>query len=149
VPLGIAQDALATATELLATKLILPDRKLARDEPRVRTAIARAQALIGSARSYVFDVVGAFWVTLAAGDTPTLHQRAALVGCTVHTFRTCLDAVQLLYETAGSSAAYRTCPLDRHARDLMTIGQHVLAQVRLLEVVGGMWFGVEPDYPWL
>jgi alkylation response protein AidB-like acyl-CoA dehydrogenase len=45
VPLGIAENALDTATATLATKLILPERKLARDEPRVRTAIARARAL--------------------------------------------------------------------------------------------------------
>jgi hypothetical protein len=31
----------------------------------------------------------------------------------------------------------------------MTIGQHVLAQTRLLEAVGGMWFDIEPEYPWL
>jgi alkylation response protein AidB-like acyl-CoA dehydrogenase len=149
VPLGIAENALDTATATLASKLILPDRKLARDEPRVRTAIARAQALIGSARSYVFDVVGAFWATLESGDMPTLHQRAALIGCTVHTFRTCLEAVQLLYETVGSAAVYRNCTRDRHVRDLMTIGQHVLAQTRLLEAVGGMWFDIEPEHPWL
>lgn len=147
VPLGVARDALDTTTALLADKLILPERKLARDEPRVRSAVARAQALIGSARSYVFDVLGAFWATLQAGDIPTLHQRAALGGCYVHTFRACLEAVQLLYETVGSAAIYRTSPLDRHLRDLITMGQHILAQTRLLEVVGGMWFGVEPENP--
>ena len=149
VPLGIARDALDAATATLADKLILPERKLARAEPRVRLAIARAHALIGSARSYIFDIIGQFWAILQAGDIPTLQERAALGGCYVHTFRACLEAVQLLYETVGSTAIYRTCPLDRHLRDLITIGQHILAQTKLLEVVGGMWFGVEPENPLL
>jgi alkylation response protein AidB-like acyl-CoA dehydrogenase len=149
VPLGIARDALDAAVTLLDNKLILPDRKLARDEPRVRAAIAQAQALIGSARSYVFAVLAAFWTTLQAGDPPILRQRAELAGCYRHTFRACLDAVRLLYETTGSAAVYRTYVLDRHLRDLLTLQQHIVAQARLLEIVGGMWFGHEPENPLL
>src|SRR5215470_12136549 len=59
--------------------------------------LSPAQALIGSVRSYVFDVLGQFWATLQAGYVPTLQERAAWGGCYVHTFRACLEAVQLLY----------------------------------------------------
>ena len=149
VPLGIARDAVDLATSILSEKVTMPSRRRARDEAPVRIALARAEALVGSAHSYFYEVLGAFWASLEAGRRPDLRQRAALGGSYVHTFRTCLDAVQLLYETVGSAAIYRICPLDRHLRDMITIGQHIVAQVRLLEQVGGMWFGVEPEVPFL
>jgi alkylation response protein AidB-like acyl-CoA dehydrogenase len=147
VPLGIARDAIDVATATLTDKLIMPDRRRARDEAPVRVALARAEAMVGSARSYLFDVLGSFWASLEAGRRPDLRERAALAGSYPHTFRTCVEVVQLLYETVGSAAIYRTCPLDRHLRDVITIGQHLVGQVRLLEQVGGMWFGLEPLNP--
>jgi hypothetical protein len=71
----------------------------------------------------------------------TLEQRAALAGSYAHTFQTCRDAVQLLYEEVGSQSVYRACPLDRHLRDLVTISQHIMGQTRMLEMAGGMWLG--------
>lgn len=149
VPLGIARDALDQARSILAGKLVMPEMKPARDEPRVRLAVARAEARVGSARSYVFDVLGRFWATLEAGDAPTFEQRAALGGCLVHASESCRAAVQLLYETVGSSSIYRSSPLERHLRDLLTIGQHVIGQPRMWEWAGGLWFGEAPEIPLL
>lgn len=149
VPLGIARDALDAARAILTGKLMMPEMKPARDEPRIRLSVARAEAMVGSARSYVFDVLGRFWATLEAGDAPTFEQRAALGGSLVHTSESCRAAVQLLYETVGSGSIYRTSPLERHLRDLLTIGQHVVAQGRMWEWAGGLWFGEAPDIPLL
>ena len=147
VPLGIACDALDVAREIWIDKVILPDQRPARDDPRVRAAIARAEALVGSARSYHYDVLGSLWDTLVAGDPPTLDQRAALAGSFPHTFQTCREAVALLYEEIGSQSVYRACPLDRHLRDLITIGQHIMGQNRMREMAGGMWLGGPSPLP--
>ena len=147
VPLGIARDALDVARAIWADKIILPDMTPARNEPRVRATIARAEAMVGSVRSYTYDLLGSFWDTLAAGDTPTLEQRAALAGSFAYTFQTCRDAVQLLYQEVGSQSVYRGCPLDRHLRDLVTISQHIMGQTRMLEMAGGMWLGQPSPLP--
>src|SRR5207248_1172731 len=110
---GIAHADLVVARAIWADKIILPDMTPARNEPRVRATIARAEAMVGSVRSYTYDLLGSFWDTLAAGDTPTLEQRAALAGSFAYTFQTCRDAVQLLYQEVGSQSVYRGCPLDR------------------------------------
>jgi alkylation response protein AidB-like acyl-CoA dehydrogenase len=149
VPLGIARDAIDTAVPLLAAKLVMPDMTFAREDPRVRTAVARAEAQVGSARCYAYDVVGAFWDRLLAGDEPDLDSRAALAGCYVHVFQTCRAAVQGLYDIVGSAAVYRACPLDRHLRDMATIGQHILAQAKLFDAAGALWFGEDPGNPLL
>ena len=148
VPLGIARAALDTAEEILEDKVVIPEMRPARDEPRVRVAVARAEALLGSARSYALEVVGDFWSTLVAAGTPSTRQRGALAGCFPHTARTCRDAVELLADAVGTSAVFRRCALERHRRDLATVCVHVMAQPRFLEVVGGFWIeGADVDHP--
>jgi indole-3-acetate monooxygenase len=128
----------------------MPEGRLARDEPRVRVGLARAHALVGAARSYVYDVVGEIWATLTAGDQPSHCQRATLAGIYPHTTRTCHDAVEALGDIVGTASLLRSCPLERHRRDLITMRQHVTAQDRFLEVVGGLWLeGADIDHPLL
>jgi alkylation response protein AidB-like acyl-CoA dehydrogenase len=147
VPLGSAADALESAMEILAGKVSMPDMILARDEPRVRAGVARAQAMVGSARSYAYDTLGGFWSTLQSGDEPDFAERAALAGCFVHTVTTCRDAVAVLVETVGTAAIHRGSRLERHHRDLITIGQHLLGQPKMREWAGGLWFGQVPATP--
>jgi alkylation response protein AidB-like acyl-CoA dehydrogenase len=147
VPLGSAADAFESAMEILSVKVSLPDRIPARDEPRVHAGIARAKAMIGSARSYAYDTLGSFWSKLESGDEPDFDDRAALAGCFVHTVTTCRDAVAVLVETVGTSAVHRGSRLERHHRDLITIGQHVMGQPKAREWAGGLWFGKVPPTP--
>ena len=147
VPLGVALDACDTATAILAGKLVRPEMTPAADEPRVRAGIARARALVGSARSYAYDTAGALWVTLEAGDEPSFAQRAELAGCYVHTLSACREAVQLLVDTVGTAAIQKSCPLERQLRDLTTLAQHVMGQVRMWEWAGGLYFGRSPSMP--
>jgi alkylation response protein AidB-like acyl-CoA dehydrogenase len=150
VPLGVARAALDAAGDLLAGKVFLPEMRPARDDPRVRTAVARAHALVGSARSYLFDAIGAFWAALEAGLPPSLRTRAAVGTAIVHAFLSSHEAVQLLVDTVGAAAVHRSCPLERHLRDLATMRQRLAGQQRLLEVVGGLWLdGADLDHPLL
>jgi alkylation response protein AidB-like acyl-CoA dehydrogenase len=143
VPLGIARAALASADELLAGKVIVPGRRPAHDDTAVRTAVARAHAMVGAARSFVFDVLGDTWATLDAGREPSLAQRAALAGMQPHSAQTCRDAVRLVADTVGSASIYRRTPIERHRRDLETICQHILAQARTFEMAGALWLGAD------
>jgi len=144
VPLGVAADALATSMEMLAGKVSLPGMVPAREESSVRAGIARGQAMVGAARSYAYDTLGNFWATLEAGDEPSMAQRAALAGCFAHTITTCREAVALLVDTVGSAAIRRGTRLERHHRDLITIGQHLLGQAKMREWAGDLWLGQTP-----
>jgi indole-3-acetate monooxygenase len=140
VPLGIARAALDTAEAILQDKILMPEMRPARGDPRVRAAVARAEAMVGSARSYAFDVVGALWTPLQAGVEPSRRTRAAVGGSIPHVARTCREAVRLVADTVGSASIHRSSPLERQLRDLTTLCQHRLTQPSLLEVVGGLWF---------
>jgi alkylation response protein AidB-like acyl-CoA dehydrogenase len=147
VPLGAAADAIEVAMNTLAGKMSMPEMVPARDEPRVRAGVARAQAMVGSARSYVYDTFGGFWATLEAGDEPGFADRAALAGCFVHTITTCRDAVAVLAETVGTGAIMRGSRLERHHRDLITISTHLMGQQKVREWAGGLWFGQDSPNP--
>ncbi|MFL6057053.1 MAG: acyl-CoA dehydrogenase family protein [Actinoallomurus sp.] len=143
VPLGIARAALRSAEEILAEKMLVPEMRPAKEDPRVRTGIAQVHATVGAARSYQYDVLGELWSTLEAGAEPSLRLRGALVGAHMHTIRTCRDAVRLLADVVGSASIYRRCPIERHQRDLTTIGQHLMGQPKIMEMAGALWLGVE------
>lgn len=147
VPLGVAADALDVSMEILGSKVSMPEMIPARDEPRVRSAVARAQAMVGSARSYVHDTFGTLWGLLEAGDTPGFATRAQIAGCFVHTVTNCRDAVAVLIEAVGTSGIQRGGALERHHRDLITIGQHLMGQPKMREWAGGLWFGQPAPTP--
>lgn len=65
----------------------------------------------------------------------------------VHTGTTCRDAVQLLVDTVGSSALHRPSSLGRKLGDLNMIAQHGLANQRVWEWAGGLYFGKRPPSP--
>ncbi|GAA1239786.1 acyl-CoA dehydrogenase family protein [Pseudonocardia alaniniphila] len=149
VPLGTALDACDVATSILDAKVLVPEMIPARDAPRVRAAVARAQAMVGAARSYVYDTVSTFWSVIVAGDEPSIRQRAHLAGLLVHTVSECRTAVRLLVDTVGSVAIQDECSLGRQMRDLDTIAQHTLGKSRMWEWAGAMYFGQNSPSPLL
>jgi indole-3-acetate monooxygenase len=147
VALGVAAEALDVARTVLQEKHSKVLLGSVTTEPSVRAALARAAALIGSTRSYVYDTLGGFFATIQAGDEPSFDQRAQWAGCVVHTGTTCRDAVQMLVDAVGSGALQRCSPLGRRLRDLNMIAQHGLTNQRVWEWAGGLYFGKRPPYP--
>lgn len=147
VPLGVAAEALDVARRSLEVKVSKVSMRSVAGEPSVRSALARAAALIGSTRSYVYDTLGALLATLAAGDRPSFDQRAQWAGCVVHTGTTCREAVQILVDAVGSGALQRSSPLSRQLRDLNMIAQHGLTNQRVWEWAGGLYFGQSSPSP--
>ena len=147
VALGVAAEAFDVARSSLQEKYSKVLMGSVTGEPNVRAALARAAALIGSTRSYVYDTLGGFFATVQAGDEPSFDQRAQWAGCVVHTGTTCRDAVQMLVDAVGSAALQRSSPLGRRLRDLNMIAQHGLTNQRVWEWAGGLYFGKRPPYP--
>lgn len=74
--LGIARRAIDELTDLASTKRRgQPDQRL-RDRGLVQVDVAEAEALVGSARAYLYDVVRDVWETVSAGRNLSDGQRA-------------------------------------------------------------------------
>jgi indole-3-acetate monooxygenase len=147
VSLGTAAEALVTAREALEGKTSRATMRPAAEDPLVWTGLARAAAMIGASRSYVFDTLGEISATLEAGRDLSFDQRARWAGSVVHAGTTCRDAVQLLVDTVGSGALQRSSRLHRQLRDLNMIAQHGLTQKRVWEWSGALYFGKQPPVP--
>lgn len=148
VPLGVAADALDTARDMLKDKT---DRVIGlpyREMPRVQSAIAEAQMMLGSARSYVFTSLERQWRKLERGEELSTEDRANAWLSRTNAFQTGRAVVSLLYDVIGGSAIYsKKSPFDRHLRDMQTACQHVVGQTKSWEGVGALLLGGEGDHP--
>ena len=52
-----------------------------------------------------------------------------------------------VYDTAGTSAIFRTHPLDRQMRDILVACQHVVVQEKVYRRAGRMLLGLDPGDP--
>jgi indole-3-acetate monooxygenase len=146
VALGIAQHALDTLVAAAEGTATSRGTSL-RDEVYAQVAIAEAEALVGSARSYVVETVAALWEAVEAGSPPARPVRTRARLAMTHAFRTCVAAVDRCYEAGGSASLYVPSPLDRCLRDIHTINQHVLVSAKTYEVAGRQFFGLDPLDP--
>jgi alkylation response protein AidB-like acyl-CoA dehydrogenase len=149
VPLGLARRAIDTTLTIARDKMIMPQRVRMRDLPRVRLAVTRAETSYGAARAYVYDALGRVWAELEGAGVLSPSTRAALSLSRANAFRMARDVAQLMVDVVGTQAIYRSSPLDRLLRDAITMNQHIVAQDRLLELIGGLLLGDAPTMPFL
>ena len=112
-----------------------------RDEAYAQTAISRAEALVGSARAYIFDRIADIWRTLLAGEHVSIRQRALYRIAIAQAHAACLEAVEGLYKVVGGTSVYASGPFDRPLRDLMTINQHTMNSPKIVESTGKILLG--------
>ncbi len=150
--LGIARRAIDVVIENAgrkpARRMILGETsehaKLLRDEVFVQDSVARAEALLGSARAYLFDVIADVWASLTGRRSLTAAQQARFFTAYTHVVGTCVEAVQLVYKASGGTAVYQSGALDRCLRDILTMNQHAMGSLRTYEIAGRLFLGLEP-----
>lgn len=145
VPLGVGRAAIDEARKVAETKLSMPAMTPLRDDALVQQDIGRAEAMVNSARAYVYDTVGRCWDEVCrdgAPDPATWAQvRLAMTNAAV----SCKDAVGLVYATVGTTGVFRRSPLDRQLRDATTLAQHVVFQPKTFAAAGRTLLGLPPD----
>jgi len=149
VALGLARRAIDEVQLIASTKVLMPEMIAMRDAPRVRSAVARAEMMLGAARAYTYETLDAVWAELSTEGALSEPLRVALGLSRVNAFRTARDVAQLMVDTAGTQAIYATSPLDRLLRDAITMNQHIVAQERMLEILGGLALGADSPFPFV
>jgi alkylation response protein AidB-like acyl-CoA dehydrogenase len=149
VPLGLARRAIDCVAKLAGEKMMIPDMVRMKDVPRVRSALARAEMQLGAARAYTYETLDAVWEALNERGELSRELRIALSLSRIHAFRVAREVTQAMVDTAGTSAIYASSPLDRLMRDAITMSQHVVAQDRLVEMIGALLVGEEAPIPFL
>jgi alkylation response protein AidB-like acyl-CoA dehydrogenase len=147
--LGIARGAMDTFVELAShtgsTNSVTP----LRDRPLVQSRIAEAEAILGAARAYVLESVGAAWAAVCeqAADPGPEIARARLA--ITHAMHEAVRAVDVVFHTAGTNAVYRKHPLERYFRDIHVAVQHAAGLPAHVESAGKALLGLRPtDLGW-
>ena len=115
-----------------------------RDRPSVQTAVAQAEAAISSARAYLYTAVGNVWTAFCDGDADPGRKIAQARLAITHAIRESVRAVDLLYEASGTTAVYRSHPMERFYRDIHVAAKHVAGQTSNFDMAGQALLGLMP-----
>jgi alkylation response protein AidB-like acyl-CoA dehydrogenase len=151
VVLGIARGAIEDFIALAQNKPVTfkspsASKAMLRDETYAQCTVAQVEAMVSSARGFVFEAIGDMWNTLLTGDPPSHKQRARARLAMVHASTACTQAVELLYKANGGSSVYTGNAFDRRLRDIQTANQHTTVSLKTWEVMGRVLLGLEPNY---
>ncbi len=127
------QDAFGSATTL-------------RQRGVAQAKLARAEAILRSARALFYETLKEAWERTLAGTPSTLEQKADLALPGAHAVASSAKAVDLVFSIAGTSGVYARSPLERHFRDMQTLRHHGFCSEGRYETAGQVYLGVEPEW---
>jgi indole-3-acetate monooxygenase len=147
VSLGIARTALDDLTEIAQTKVPSLYQTVLADRPVAQVELARAEAALGAARSFLYDTVEDMWQTVSAGRQPTSRQLALGRIAAINAAETGAAVAGTANTLAGGSAIYTKSSLQRHARDAEAVTHHFTVAPHTWEEAGRVLLGRKPNTP--
>jgi indole-3-acetate monooxygenase len=134
--LGIARGAIEALIELAAEKVPSRSSQTLREDGGAQTRLAQAEALVNSARLYLFDAVRRLWEDVLTTGEATVKRRTQILLANNHAETIAVQAVDLVYLTGGATSLYTSCLLERAFRDVHAITQHRAVNPDLHHVLG-------------
>jgi len=145
VAMGLARAAIDELVSLAGAKTPQGSSRSLAMRPAAQSDVAKAEALLRSARSLYYETIERAWEAARAdGAIGTEHRRDVRLA-TTHATRASAAAVDLMYELGGGTSVYRRSPLQRIFRDVHVATQHMMVSPSTLELTGRLFLGVETD----
>lgn len=146
VCLGLARRAIEEFRQIALAKESAFGPRMS-EQVQVQAGLARAEALLRSARAYWYEEVEKVWQAATDGHEFSLADRvAARLACLV-AVENSVAVADCLYRLAGTSAIFQTSPLERCWRDVHTAAQHLQVQDGRWETAGRVLLGLDPATP--
>jgi|TARA_B100001964_G_C14215888_1_gene592784 alkylation response protein AidB-like acyl-CoA dehydrogenase len=143
VATGITRAAIDHFMDLAMDKTPRGTAGKLRERVDAQLAVAEAEYLLETARSYVFDRVSDIWDTVDQGDPPTTRQKALLQLACSGAASTAVKAVEKIVAAAGATANFTSSPLERCMRDVLVVRQHIMVSPQFKENIGRALLGLE------
>jgi alkylation response protein AidB-like acyl-CoA dehydrogenase len=141
IGLGIARDAIESFKVLAARKTpSVATTALARQHT-IQERVARAEALLRSARAYLYATMEDFVAPECDGASELTDRCAAVRLATAHCAQNAVEAVDLVFDAAGGTSVYESSRLERCFRDVHMITHHIGASPTNFEMVGQFLLG--------
>lgn len=146
VSLGIAAAAIDELVELAARKTPSYGRVPLRDREMAQHHAARASALLAASRALLTSAISEAYSEAGrdAGLAEATKRQCQLAAC--FGAEACAEAVDLVYEAAGTTSIRIGQRIERHHRDIHVLTQHADKSYARYEDVGKMLFGLPPSF---
>lgn len=108
----------------------------------IQSDLATAVTSVRQARSYLHGTTDAIWERSMTGAPVSDDHRVELRLAATSAAQRSVEAVDLCYHTAGSTAVYATSPLQRVFRDAHVAITHGMVAPRTMEPLGRYLFGL-------
>jgi alkylation response protein AidB-like acyl-CoA dehydrogenase len=147
IPLGIARRAIDELIELAGGKTPMGSVNKLRDRALVQYEIAKAEAILRSARAWLYELTEQMWEKSVRGDEHTMKERAMLRMACAHAALESARAVDIAFTLGGGSSIYDGNILQRCLRDVHVTTQHIMHAPPNYETAGRLMLGLEPASP--
>lgn len=144
VGLGAAQHAIDAFIATAEKKVAGGDFVLVKDRSIARIEVARAMALVASARAYAQSAVRRVHDLTYGGRPVPLEEMAALRLALVTSAAQCAEATDIIRVVSGTTGMSPKSPIDRCWRDAHAVQSHTGFGTHNLEKIGMVAFGMEP-----
>jgi len=144
VALGIARGMLDAFIELALRKTPRGTGRLA-DNAVVQAELARAEAKLGAARSYLIDTVTEIYRRAGPAAPIEIMDRARARLAGSHAITSAVAVADTIYKAAGVDAIFPGSPFERRFRDIHTVSQQIQSRNAHYETVGQVLLGSPPE----
>jgi alkylation response protein AidB-like acyl-CoA dehydrogenase len=147
VAIAIARNAIEEVKVLSAKRTPMASAVALRDRGAAQERLGRAEAMLRSARSFMYETMADTWARTQAGQAHTLAQRADILLAAAHAGQVSAEVTDMMFASGGSAAVFVRHPLERLFRDSQVIRQHGFVTASRYETVAQVMLGLEPDLP--
>jgi alkylation response protein AidB-like acyl-CoA dehydrogenase len=143
VPLGIARTAIDDLIEAAESKRPIGATQALRDHTTIQVEVGRAEALLRSARAFVFEAIGALWDAGEKGEA-TIRDRALARMAGSHAASVAVQVADMMFNAGGGSAIYERARLARCWRDAHAMSHHAGVSAFQFQTAGRVMMGLDP-----
>jgi alkylation response protein AidB-like acyl-CoA dehydrogenase len=147
VAIAVARNAIEEVRVLSSKRVPMASMVPLRDRGVAQARLGRAEAMLRSARAYMYETMNDAWTRTQAGETMTTEQRANILLAAAHAAQIGAEVTDMMFSSAGSSAVFTRHPMERLFRDSQVIRQHGFVAASRYETVAQVLLGLEPDLP--
>ena len=147
VALGGARGAVDGLIEVLREKRELPSSRPASTNFDKQSDLGAAEALVGSARAYLYDTLAQVWDRITAGEPLASELRGRFRLACTNAGTASVGAVDRAYRAGGADSIYISSPVERLFRDVHTVAAHVAMRPAALADGGALLLGERPNMP--
>jgi alkylation response protein AidB-like acyl-CoA dehydrogenase len=149
---GVAGVACGLARAMLAELVALAGRKTPRglarlaDQPLVQAEVARCEARLGSAESYLVTTLQSVHAGAGTWGAIATTERARVRLACANAIQAGIEVADTVYRTAGVDAIFPGSAFERRFRDIHTLSQQIQSRASHFEAVGRLLLGAGDEH---